>query len=150
MSDSQSFSDLQQLYQAAIIDHYRNPRNFHRLDQANRHADGSNPLCGDKLSVYVEVEDGVIKDIGFTGTGCAIFIASASMMTESVKLRTVAEAEAISGSFCRLLSKSDETPPQSAKMGKLSVFSGVRGYPARVKCATVPWKTLNEAVASSQ
>ena len=149
MSDSQSLSPLQELYQSIIIDHYRNPRNFHRLNQANRHADGVNPLCGDKLSVYLIIEHDAIKDIAFTGTGCAIFIASASMMTQSVKLRTIEEASAISESFYQLVGKPGETPPDSAIMEKLSVFSGVRGYPARIKCATLPWKTLNAALSQS-
>jgi nitrogen fixation NifU-like protein len=148
MPDSQNLSDLQQLYQELIIDHYRNPRNFHKLDRANRRADGFNPLCGDKLSVYVEIEDAVIKDIGFTATGCAIFIASASMMTEIVKLRTIEEAKAISESFHQLLSKPGEAKPDLAIMEKLSMFSGVREYPARIKCATLAWKTLNEALES--
>lgn len=143
-------SDLQDLYQRAIIDHYRNPRNFHKLDQANRHADGLNPLCGDRLTVYMEIENGVIKDIGFTGAGCAIFMASASMMTESVKLKTLEEVKAISERFHQLVGKSREMQPAPAAMDSLSAFSGVRGYPARVKCAILPWKTLQTAVASSQ
>lgn len=146
MSDSQNLSDLQNLYQEAIIDHYRNPRNFHKLEHANRHADGMNPLCGDKLSVYVEIENDVVKDIGFIGTGCAIFIASASMMTQSVKLKTLEEMKAISEYFHQLVDKSREIPPDSITMEGLSVFAGVRGYPARVKCATLAWKTLHAAL----
>ena len=141
-------SNLEDLYQRVIIDHYRNPRNFRKLDRANRHADGLNSLCGDKLSIYVEIEDNVVKDIGFTGTGCAIFIASASMMTESVKLKSIEEVKAISEGFDQLVSNSSETRQAPAAMEKLSVFSGVRGYPARVKCASLPWKTLQKAVAS--
>ncbi len=143
-------SDLHDLYQRAIIDHCRKPRNFHRLDHANRHADGHNSLCGDKLTVYLEIENGVIKDIGFTGEGCAIFIASASMMTESVKLKTLEEVEAISERFCQLVEKSREIQPAPDAADALSAFSGVRGYPARVKCATLPWKALKSAVLSPQ
>lgn len=140
--------DLEDLYQDIILDHSRNPRNFHRIKHANRHADGSNPLCGDKLIVYAVIKNNVIRDIGFTGTGCAIFIASASMMTESVMGKTVGEAKAVSERLHQLVSGSAE-PPETAMTEKLSVFSGVRGYPARVKCATLPWQTL-KAVLSSQ
>jgi len=142
-------SDLQDLYQRAIVDHYRNPRNFRRLDRANRHANGHNSLCGDKLTVYLETEKGVIKDIGFTGEGCAIFMASASMMTEIVKLKTLKEVNAISERFYQLMDKSREMPPEPAATDALAAFSGVRGYPARIKCATLPWQTLQKAVASS-
>ena len=148
MSDPQNVSDVQNLYQEVIIDHHRNPRNFHTLDQANRHADGLNPLCGDKLSVYVQVEKDVIKDIGFTGTGCAIFIAAASMMTECVKGKTLEEIKAISEALHQMLNNSRETEPEPVILGKLTAFSGVRGYPARIKCATLPWKTLQSAVGS--
>ena len=143
-------SDLQDLYQRIIIDHYRDPRNFNKLDQANMHADGNNPLCGDKLTVYLEIENGVVKDIGFTGTGCAIFMASASLMTESVKLKRLEEIKTICESFFQLVDKSRELPPTPAVTDDLSVFSGVRGYPSRVKCASLPWKTLEKAVVSRQ
>ena len=140
--------DLQELYQDLILDHSRNPRNFHRIEHSNRHADGSNPLCGDKLSVYAVIENDVIREIGFTGAGCAIFIASASMMTESVTGKTIGEARAVSERFHQLVGGSAELPdPPTAE--NLSVFSGVRGYPARVKCATLPWNTL-QAVISCQ
>lgn len=142
-------SDLQDLYQRIIIDHYRNPRNFHELDQPNRHADGHNSLCGDKLTVYLEIESGIVKDIGFTGTGCAIFMASASIMTESVKLKTLEEIKTISERFFQLVDKSRELQPAPAITDDLSAFSGVRGYPSRVKCASLPWKTLKNAVVSS-
>jgi nitrogen fixation NifU-like protein len=143
-------SDLQNLYQRIIIDHYRNPRNFHELDHANWHADGHNPLCGDKLTVYLEIENRVVKDIGFTGTGCAIFMASASMMTENVKLKTLEEVRTISERFFQWVDTSRELPPAPAVADELSAFSGVRGYPSRVKCASLPWTTLQKAVASSQ
>ena len=140
--------DLQDLYQDTILDHFRNPRNFHRIKQANRHADGSNPLCGDKLRVYAVIEREVIRDIGFTGTGCAIFIASASMMTESVRGKTIGEAKAVCERFHQLVDgPARQAEPTATE--KFSVFSGVRGYPARVKCAALPWSTL-EAVISCQ
>ena len=139
--------DLQDLYQDIILDHYRNPRNFRRIEHANRHADGSNSLCGDKLSVYAEIEDDVIRDIGFTGTGCAIFIASASVMTESVRSKTIGEAEAVSERFYQLMDGSADRP--EAVTEELLAFSGLREYPARVKCAALPWNTL-KAVISCQ
>ena len=143
-------SVLQDLYQRIIIDHYRNPRNFHRLDQANRHADGHNSLCGDRLKVYLEIVNGVVKDIGFTGEGCSIFMASASIMTESVKLKTLEEVKVISERFYQLVDKTSEIQPAPASIDSLAAISGVRGYPARVKCATLPWKTLQKAVAGGQ
>jgi len=136
--------DLQDLYQDIILDHYRNPRNFRRIERANRHAEGSNSLCGDKLSVYAEIEDDVIRDIGFTGTGCAVFIASASVMTESVRGKTIGEAEVVSERFYRLMDGSADRP--DAVTEKLLAFSGLREYPARVKCATLPWQTLRAAL----
>ena len=137
--------DLQDLYQDIILDHYRNPRNFRRIEHANRHADGSNSLCGDKLSVYAEIENDVIRDIGFTGTGCAIFIASASVMTESVRGKTIGEAEAVSECFHQLMDGPAD-PADSAMTEKLLAFSGLREYPARVKCATLPWNVLQVAL----
>ena len=139
-------ADLQNLYQELIIDHYRQPRNFCKLDQANRHADGSNPLCGDRLSIYMEIVNSVVKDVGFIGSGCAIFVASASMMTESIKGKTIEEVTSISRRFQQLVSNSSESQPDSDAMGKLTVFSGVRGYPARVKCALLSWKTMLSAL----
>jgi nitrogen fixation NifU-like protein len=143
-------SHPQDLYQRTILDHYRNPRNFHKPDHANRHADGHNSLCGDKLTVYLKIENSVIKDIGFTGEGCAIFMASASMMTEIVKRKTLKEINAISEYFYQLLDNSREIQTEPAATNALAALSGVRGYPARVKCATLPWKILNKAVDSSQ
>jgi len=143
-------SDLQDLYQRIIIDHYRNPRNFRQLNQANRHADGHNPLCGDKLTVYLEIKSGVVKDIAFTGSGCAIFMASASIMTESVKLKSLEEVRTISERFFQVVDRSRELQPAPAITDDLAAFSGVRGYPSRVKCASLPWKTLQSAVGSAQ
>lgn len=142
-------ADLRELYQEVILDHHRKPRNFRKLEDANRQADGYNPLCGDKLSVYMRVENGVVKDIAFVGAGCAISTASASMMTESLKGKTEAEAQAAFEGFHDLVtshSGSNHGPAATEKLGKLAVFSGVREYPVRVKCATLAWHTMRAAL----
>jgi len=138
-------SDTRELYQELILDHHKRPRNFHKLEKANRQASGFNPLCGDRVSVYMRVEADVITDIGFVGTGCAISTASASMMTETIKGRTQIEAKAIFEHFHRLLTDSVEAA-DPAVLGKLAVFSGVREYPVRVKCATLVWHTMRAAL----
>jgi nitrogen fixation protein NifU and related proteins len=143
-------ADLRDLYQDVILDHHKKPRNFHKLDHANRQADGYNPLCGDKLSVYLQIENGVVKDIGFIGTGCAISTASASMMTESLKGKTETEAKAIFERFHQLATDHSEPQPDLAAMGKLAVFSGIREYPVRVKCATLAWHTMRAALEGRQ
>jgi nitrogen fixation NifU-like protein len=143
-------ADLRDLYQEVILDHHKKPRNFHKLQNANRQADGYNPLCGDKLSVYMRVEEGIVKEIGFIGTGCAISTASASMMTESLKGKTEAEAKAIFEKFHALVTNHSETLPDPASLGKLAVFSGVREYPVRVKCATLAWHTMRAALDESK
>jgi nitrogen fixation NifU-like protein len=143
-------ADLRDLYQEVILDHHKKPRNFHKLQNANRQADGYNPLCGDKLSVYMRVEEGVVKEIGFIGTGCAISTASASMMTESLKGKTEAEAKAVFEKFHALVTNHSETQPDPASLGKLAVFSGVREYPVRVKCATLAWHTMRAALEGSK
>jgi nitrogen fixation protein NifU and related proteins len=143
-------SDLRDLYQEVILDHHKKPRNFHKLQQANRQADGYNPLCGDKLSVYIQIEDGIVKDIGFVGTGCAISTASASMMTESVKGRTETEARVIFEKFHQLVTDHSNAEPDISGIGKLAVFSGVREYPVRVKCATLAWHTMRAALDQVQ
>jgi nitrogen fixation NifU-like protein len=142
-------ADLRDLYQEVIFDHNRNPRNFHPLPDANRQADGFNPLCGDKLTVYLKVEDGVIKDASFIGAGCAISTASASLMTESVKGKTAAEAEALFREFHHEVAGA-EAPLKRVPLGKLSVLTGVREYPARVKCATLAWHTVHAALSQQQ
>jgi nitrogen fixation protein NifU and related proteins len=139
-------SELSELYQQVILDHNKKPRNFKRLDTANRTAEGVNPLCGDQLTVYLLVEDDVIKDVSFEGSGCAISKASASMMTQSVKGKTRAEAETLFDEFHRMvLGELDEeqTPNQ---LGRLKIFSGVREFPARVKCASLSWHTMHAAL----
>jgi nitrogen fixation NifU-like protein len=140
-------SDLRDLYQSVILDHSKRPRNFGALPDANRHAEGNNPLCGDKLSVHVTMADGVVKEIGFEGQGCAISKASASLMTEAVKGRPVAEAERLFETFHDLLTASPRAETDPSALGKLAVFSGVREFPMRVKCATLCWHTLRSALA---
>jgi nitrogen fixation NifU-like protein len=139
-------SDLRELYQTTILDHNRRPRNFRRIEGAGRHAEGYNPLCGDKISVEVEIEDGRVKDAAFQGQGCAISTASASLMTEAVKGRSVAEALELFGRFHELLTGGPADEPDAEKLGKLAVFSGVREFPVRVKCATLAWHTLRAAI----
>ena len=142
-------SDLGDLYQEVILDHNRTPRNFGGLPGANRRAEGFNPLCGDRITVQVDLEDDAVKEIRFEGSGCAISKASASMMTESVKGRTRAEAEALFREFHRLLTE-DGAVADPATLGKLVVFSGVREFPVRVKCATLAWRTLRAALRSER
>jgi nitrogen fixation NifU-like protein len=142
--------DLRELYQEVILDHHRRPRNFRKLEQANRQADGFNPLCGDKVSVYLRIEDGVVRDVGFVGAGCAISTASASMMTESLKGKTEVEVESLFRRFHDLVT--GHLPPDSdlAELGKLAVFAGVREYPVRVKCASLAWHTMRAALEGSK
>lgn len=142
-------SDLRELYQEVILDHHKRPRNFGPLPEANHHAEGRNPLCGDHLTVYVDVEDGVIKGVSFEGAGCAISRASASLMTDAVKGKTVQEAEQMLEQFRQMVT-SDSEGPVEASLGKLTVFCGVREFPARVKCASLPWHTLHAALESEQ
>ena len=139
-------SDLRELYQEVILDHNRRPRNFRAIEGANRHAEGYNPLCGDRLSLYLKVEDGVIKDASFQGSGCAISKASASMMTDSVKGKTLSEARGMFEQFHQMVTGNADPLADSERLGKLAVFEGVRHYPARVKCASLAWHTLRSAV----
>lgn len=140
-------SDLRDLYQEVIFDHYRRPRNCHALNNANHRAEGYNPLCGDRITLYLCIEDGVVKDAGFEGAGCAISIASASLMTEALKGRSEQEVEALFGSFHDMVTTPVGTPTQNGTgLGKLAALSGVREFPARVKCATLAWHTLRAAL----
>lgn len=139
-------SDLRELYQEVILDHNRRPHNFRRMEDANRHAEGYNPLCGDRLSLFLNVADGVIKDASFQGSGCAISRASASMMTDSVKGRTLTEAQTMFERFHELVAGATRPEESAEGLGKLAVFEGVRNYPARVKCATLAWHTLRSAM----
>jgi nitrogen fixation protein NifU and related proteins len=134
------------LYQETILDHSKRPRNFHILADANRTADGYNPLCGDKLRLYLKVENDIVEDASFEGCGCAISTASASLMTESLKGKTKAEALSLLERFHELLTKDEAS---SKDLGKLVVFCGVRDYPGRVKCATLAWHTLKSALNGS-
>ena len=139
-------SDLRELYQEVILDHGKRPRNFRKLAGSNRRADGYNPLCGDKVTVYVELAGDRVSDIGFQGSGCAISTASASVMTESLKGKTRAEAEALFERFHHLVTGRSMTAGEAPALGKLAVFSGVSEFPVRVKCATLPWHTLRAAL----
>ena len=136
--------DLRELYQEIIIDHNRNPRNHHPMDDATTQARGFNPLCGDKLTVYVKVEQDRIKDLSFVGCGCAISQASASLMTDAIQGKTTEEAHELFEHFHAMITNDDDTHLQS--LNKLAVLAGVRAYPARVKCATLAWHTLEAAL----
>ena len=138
-------SELRDLYQEVILDHNKHPHNFGELDGADRHADGYNPLCGDKLAVYVNLDGEVISDVSFLGSGCAISKASASLMTDAVKGKTLSEARVLFERFLRLVTD-DSVDVESEQMGKLAVFGGVREYPTRVKCASLAWHTFRAAV----
>ena len=136
-------SDLRELYQEVIFDHNRNPRNYGVLEDANRKAEGFNPLCGDQLTVYMLVNnDGIIEKVSFEGQGCAISTASASIMTEELMGKTPAQAEEIFNNFHTVVTGGQI----NADIGKLEVLSGVKDYPTRVKCATLPWHTTNAAI----
>ena len=137
--------DLKDLYRDVIVDHNRHPRNFREIPDADRRADGFNPLCGDKLTVYVKLDGGRISDVSFNGSGCAISIASASLLTESVKGKTLAEAEGLFSQMHQLLTRED-VDIDVASLGKLGALSGVREFPARVKCASLCWHTLDAAL----
>ena len=143
--------ELRDLYQEVIFDHNRQPRNFHKLPGANRHAEGFNPLCGDQLSVYLKVSDqDVIEDVSFEGRGCAISTASASIMTETLRGKTVQQAGTLFENFHRLVTGQDvDAAAPAADLGKLHVLTGVRDYPARVKCATLAWHTLQAALKNA-
>jgi nitrogen fixation NifU-like protein len=139
---------MKELYQEIILDHNRRPRNCYVMDCANRSADGHNPLCGDTVRVYLRIEGGRIEEISFQGAGCAICTASTSLMTESVKGKTVDEAKDLFDGFHHMLTGlADE---QGVPLGKLQVFEGVREYPVRVKCATLAWHTLNAAMKGEE
>jgi nitrogen fixation NifU-like protein len=149
-------NELGELYQQVILDHNRQPRNFHPLESANRQAEGHNPLCGDRLTLYLRMTGDVIEEIGFMGSGCAISKASASLMTEALKGKTREQAEALFQVFHGLVTgdaagheAGEGGGPGGADLGKLVVFSGVRNYPVRVKCATLAWHTLRAALENA-
>lgn len=141
--------DLKDLYQEVIVDHNRSPRNFGKLENADRSLEGYNPLCGDRLTVYLKLDGDQITDIRFDGSGCAISIASASLMTEAMKDKTIAEARLIFNNFHELVT-TDGTDIDHDKLGKLMAIAGVRDYPTRVKCATLCWHTLHSAISGEQ
>lgn len=142
-------TDANDLYQELILDHGRKPRNFRVLEGAVRRADGHNPLCGDKVTVYLKVSGGVVTEVTFQGSGCAISTASTSIMTDAVRGRTLAEVEAIFGRFHDLVTGKPVTEEEAEELGKLSAFSGVSEFPMRVKCATLAWHTLRAALAGA-
>lgn len=139
-------SDLRELYQELILDRNRKPRNFGPLPDANRSAKGVNPLCGDKITIYLQLDDDQVKDIRFEGTGCAISIASASVMTESLKGETTSDAMNLFERFHQMVAANGDAAGGAPDMGKLAAFAGVRDYPARVKCATLAWHALRAAL----
>ncbi|HEV2418343.1 MAG TPA: SUF system NifU family Fe-S cluster assembly protein [Terriglobia bacterium] len=143
-------ADLRDLYQEVVVDHSKRPRNFRKMEGPHVTAQGYNPLCGDRVAVHVKLENGHLSDVSFEGSGCAISTASASIMTEAVKGKTAAEAEALFQSFHDLATKGETENAGAPPLGKLEVFSKVSDYPARVKCATLVWHTLHSALQGGE
>ena len=145
-------NELRDLYQELILDHYRHPRNFGPLPAASHHAEGHNPVCGDRLTLFLIMEGDRVADVKFEGAGCAISTASASLMTEAIKGKTEAEVRALFEQFHTGLTAADEAAAGAAlaDLEKLAVLGGVRAYPVRVKCATLPWRTLTAALDRTQ
>lgn len=141
-------SDLTDLYQEVILDHNRRPRNFRKIEAPSHHAEGYNPLCGDRLNLYVQLTGDVITDMAFEGSGCAISKASASLMTDALKGKTVAEADSLFQRFHRVVTTPPDQPVED--LGKLSVLAGVREFPVRVKCASLAWHTMKAALDREQ
>ena len=139
-------SELSELYQQVILDHNKKPRNFQKLEGANRTAEGFNPLCGDQLTVYLLMDEGAVREVSFVGSGCAISKASASMMTQAVKGKTREEAQVLFEEFHRMVTGELDESKESNHLGRLTIFAGVRDYPARVKCASLPWHTTHAAL----
>ena len=140
-----SGSELQDLYQEVILDHNKRPRNFRTIEHAQK-AEGYNPLCGDRVTIYLRVENGRVADASFQGSGCAISKASASLMTDSVKGKTLREVDELFARFQRMITRAPDEPVED--LGKLSVLAGVRQFPVRVKCASLPWHTLRSAASA--
>ena len=140
--------DIKDLYQEIIVDHNRNPRNFGIIDNANKVMEGFNPLCGDKLKLYLKTEGQNIADISFDGSGCAISVASASLMTDAMKGKSIIDAEQLFNSFHELIT--NENGVDTKSLGKLAVLAGVKDFPARVKCATLCWHTLHSAITGDK
>jgi nitrogen fixation NifU-like protein len=145
-------SELNQLYQEVILDHNKQPRNFHEMPEADHRAEGFNPLCGDRATVYLRLQGDVVQDVAFKGAGCSISTASASMMTEALKGKSRAEAEALFQRFHQLLTSDPAKAGQDAapELGKLAAFSGVCEFPVRVKCASLPWHTFRAALRGEE
>jgi len=141
-------SDLRELYQEVILDHNKRPRYFRAIEHPTRTAKGHNPLCGDRLTLYLTLDGDRIADVAFEGSGCAISKASASLMTEALKGKTIAQAEALFERFHEVVTSPGDVPVNTDGLGKLAVFAGVREYPARVKCASLAWHTMKAAVAT--
>ena len=139
-------SELSELYQQVILDHNKKPRNFRKLETANHTADGFNPLCGDQLTIYLNLEDDTVKEVGFEGSGCAISKASASMMTQAVKGKSKEQAESLFQEFHSMVTGELNEEIEENSLGNLKIFAGVREFPVRVKCATLPWHTLHAAL----
>ncbi len=139
-------SELSELYQQVILDHNKKPRNFRKLETANYSAEGYNPLCGDQLTVYLNLEDDLVKEVGFEGSGCAISKAAASMMTQAVKGKSKEQAEALFKEFHSMVTGELDEESQENSLGNLKIFAGVREFPVRVKCATLPWHTMHAAL----
>jgi nitrogen fixation NifU-like protein len=138
--------ELRELYQEMILDHYKSPRNFHKMDGASHHAEGYNPLCGDRVTIYVLLDGDLIKDVRLEGSGCAICTASTSIMTEVLSGKSLSEAESCFGKFHDLVTSDPAEKPDGEGLGKLGIFAGVREYPIRIKCATLPWHTFQAAL----
>jgi len=143
-------SELSELYQQVILDHNKKPRNFKQLEGANRTAEGFNPLCGDQLTVYMLMDEGIVSDLSFVGTGCAISKAAASMMTQAVKGKTREEARTMFDEFHRMVTGNLDVEAEPNVLGRLKIFAGVRDYPARVKCASLPWHTMHAALEGQE
>lgn len=146
MSAFRNMSELSDLYQEVILEHNKNPRNFREIADADQYADGKNPLCGDALRVYVSLDGDTVTDVAFKGSGCAISKASASMMTQAVKGKTKEEAEKTFDEFHRMVTGDLDIETDENELGKLKIFAGVLEFPARVKCASLSWHTLNAAL----
>jgi len=141
--------ELRDLYQEMLLDHHKRPRNYGKLDGANRRAQGYNPLCGDKVTVYLLLRGDVIENIAFEGSGCAICTASSSLMTELLKGKNLGEAETIFGVFHDLVTSDPDSDVDAKALGKLAIFAGVREFPVRIKCATLAWHTMRAALTES-
>lgn len=139
-------NELRDLYQEVILDHRKRPRNFRSMEDADFQADGHNPLCGDRVTVFLKVRDDTIEDVSFQGDGCAISMASASLMTEILKGKQLQEAESLFGKFHNLVTDNGTASSETASLGKLEVLAGVKEFPMRVKCATLAWHTLHAAL----